>query len=150
MGRLVNPVRRLMIVGLVLIVPALLVGCDRLPGSSADLKVGDCFMEPGGEGEVGEVQRRACDEAHDAEVFAVLAYEGETYPIELTLDRFIDEECLPQFEVFTGTAFGTQSELTVGWFYPTREGWNGGDRDITCYLIRSDGGHLTGSQRAAG
>ena len=134
----------------VLIGMLLLAGaCDQLPGAAADLKVGDCFMEPAATDEISEVQHRPCAEAHDAEVFAVLTYEGETYPIEMTLERFIDEQCLPAFATYTGAAIDTQTELTVGWFYPTRESWNDGDRGVTCYLIRSDGEQLTSSQRVS-
>ena len=127
----------------------LLVGCDQLPGAAADLNVGDCFMEPDATDDISEVQHRPCGEGHDAEVFAVLNYEGDTYPIEMTLERFIDEQCLPAFATYTGEAFDTQTDLTVGWFYPTRQSWNDGDREVTCYLIRSDGQQLTLSQRVS-
>ena len=30
-------------------------------------------------------------------------------------------------------------------FYPNREGWNGGTRNVTCYVIRADGSKMTGS-----
>jgi hypothetical protein len=121
--------------------------CDQLPGAAADLAVGDCFNEPAATDEVSEVQRRPCAEAHDAEVFAVLTWDRETFPIDLTLNSFIDEQCLPIFGAYTGTGFQDQDELTVGWFYPSRTSWNNGDREITCYLVRPDGEHLIGSRK---
>ena len=36
----------------------------------------------------------------------------------------------------------------MGWFYPTTEGWNDGDREITCYAIRIDGATTTQSIKA--
>jgi len=125
------------------------VACDQLPGSAADLAVGDCFNEPAATDDITEVQRRPCAEAHDAEVFAVLTWDRDTYPIDLSLDSFIDEQCLPIFESFTGTAFDSQTDLTVGWFYPSRSSWDDGDREITCYLVRPDGEDLVGSRRVA-
>lgn len=135
--------------GMLIAILCLAAACDQLPGAAADLAVGNCFMEPSATDDISEVQHRPCGEAHDAEVFAVLNYEGDTYPIEMTLERFIDEHCLPAFASYTGEAFDTQTELTVGWFYPTRESWNEGDREVTCYLIRPDGQPLTASQRVS-
>jgi hypothetical protein len=105
-------------------------------------------MEPGATDDITDVQRRPCNEGHDAEVFHVVNYEGETYPIEMTMERFVDERCVPAFEAYTGAAFDSQTELTFGWFYPTRASWNDGDREVSCYLLRSDGETLTGSRRA--
>ena len=153
MQRLLGVFRRYPIV---VLLPVLLVGGfvfrSYLPGAASDLQVGDCFDEPAQTAEIQEVQRRPCQDSHDAEVFSVLnhpAGQGDPYPISLTLERFIDEQCLPAFGSYTGTAFESQNELTVGWFYPTFESWGSGDREVTCYLVRPDGQQLTGSRRAA-
>ena len=128
---------------------AALGACDQLPAPVSSLAVGDCFNDPAASDDISEIQRRPCAEAHDAEVFAVLNWDRETYPIDLTLTSFIDEQCAPIFETYTGTAFGGQDELVVGLFYPSRSSWNDGDRKITCYLIRPDGEDLIGSRKVA-
>lgn len=41
-----------------------------------------------------------------------------------------------------------RTDLDFGMFYPTVEGWAGGDRDVTCYASRADNGPMTASVKA--
>lgn len=140
--------------GILLIIAVVVVGFilfrDRLPGTAADLQVGECFDQPAESTEISDVQRQPCNEAHDAEVFLVVdhpAAAGETYPISLTIDRFVVEQCKPAFFTYSGLDFDTETVLDISYFYPTREGWDDGDREVTCYIVRVDDTKLTGSLR---
>lgn len=124
---------------------ALLAGCTLLPGSVADLNVGDCFDEPAAEGDVTDVQHQPCDQPHDAEVFLVLQHPApatEAYPVVSGFDDYVGESCIPAFLAYTGRDFNSQTEFDLGYFRPTLTGWGDGDREFTCYISRSDGAKL--------
>jgi hypothetical protein len=139
--------------GILVIVVVVAIGAyvfrDRLSGSAGDLAVGDCFEVPSGD-EVKDVQHRPCSEPHDGEVFVVRNYTGgDTYP---TNDQFIDwvsRECVGgDFTSYTGTAYGSQETIDVGFFYPKEDGWGKGDREVTCYLTPLNGQKVTVSYKA--
>jgi hypothetical protein len=115
-----------------------------------DLAVGVCFDVPTENSEVSTVTKHPCTEAHDAEVFHNVEYtEGGSYPITLTLDNFVDGVCTPQFETYVGISYADSTTFDYGYFYPTQDGWNGGDRTITCYIVRTDDAKLTQSVKGA-
>jgi len=130
---------------------------DHLTGYVGDLRVADCFDEPesfaaGTTDTVEDVQHRPCTDAHDAEVFAVLTHStGSTvaYPSEDAFDRFVGDNCVPAFENYTGRLYSAATDFDIGWFYPSEEGWQDGDRVVTCYVYRVDGLQLKGSVKAA-
>ena len=117
--------------------------------SADDLANGTCFDVPT-ETTVSTVTKRACTEAHDAEVFHNVEFDGDstTYPISLTMDRFVTETCGPAFEAYVGEPF-EDSDLSIGYFYPSFDGWGDGDRTVTCYAQRVDDAKLTQSVKAA-
>jgi len=117
--------------------------------SAADLAIGTCFDQPASTADISTVTKHACTEAHDAEVFHVAEYTGSTYPISLSLDSFIDTACVPVFATYVGETFDESVDLTIGYFYPNREGWDSGDRTVTCYAIRADEAKLTQSVKVA-
>jgi hypothetical protein len=113
--------------------------------SADDLANGTCFDVPT-ETTVSTVTKRECTEAHDAEVFHNVEYvsDSTTYPITLTMDRFVTDTCGPVFETYVGEALEV-SDLTIGYFYPSFDGWGDGDRTVTCYAGRVDGAKLSQS-----
>jgi hypothetical protein len=117
--------------------------------SADDLAAGTCFDIPTAT-EVSTVTRHDCTEAHDAEVFHNVEYSGDasSYPISLTFDGFASDTCTPVFATYVGEAL-EDSDLTFGYFYPTRDSWNDGDRTVTCYAFRVDEAKLTQSVRAS-
>lgn len=130
-----------------------LSGCTLLPGSVADLAVGDCFDEPTTEGDVSDVQHQPCDQPHDAEVFLVLTHPADAsaaYPVVSGFDDYISENCVPAFAAYTGRDFDTDTELDLGYFRPTLTGWGDGDREFTCYISRADGAKLTAPVKVGG
>ena len=115
--------------------------------SADDLAVGDCLNLPNGTS-VQTVEKQPCTEGHAAEVFFVGEYsEGTSYPISLALDRYVESMCVPAFEAFAGRAMDDDPALAIGYFYPSRDGWNSGDRTITCYVTRPDEAPMTQSLR---
>lgn len=130
---------------------AVLAGCNMLPGAAADLKVGDCFDLPADSSDITEVQHRPCNEPHDAEVIAALTHPAgpdEAYPVVSGFGDYVNEQCLPTFESYTGRTFESEEELDVGYFHPTLLGWQDGDRGFTCHVVRLDRSKLTASVRA--
>jgi hypothetical protein len=124
---------------------------DRLSSSAGDLAVGDCFDEPAVQTEIKDVQRHPCNEAHTAEVIFVGNMTGanETYPSDPDIQSFTETNCIPAYNAYTGRDFESDAEITIGWFYPTTDGWKGGDRGVLCYAIRIDEAPTTQSMKKA-
>jgi hypothetical protein len=136
----------------VVIIGALLVGGflfrDRISGSAGDIQVGDCFMLPAASESqsesqvVEEVDHRPCTEAHDAEAFFVGDLEGAadaTFPEASLVEDFVDAQCVPAFQAYTGSEFFSQAPLDAGYFSPTAESWRLADRAVMCYLTPVSG-----------
>jgi len=98
-----------------------------------DIVVGDCLVLPS-EDEFDEVRRLACTEPHDGEVFFVQDYPDADYPAADDFSSYVDAECLPAFQAYTGSDFEGQDVLDIGWFAPTPGSWESGDREVACYL----------------
>jgi hypothetical protein len=112
-----------------------------LTGGAGDLKVGECFDVPAIGQTVEEVQHHPCTDAHSAEVVFVgkfTAAEGVAYPALDVLDEDVASLCVPAFDTYTGLAFQTDPDWTMGYFYPLSEDWDKGDRDLVCYATRID------------
>lgn len=123
---------------------------DFLPGAASDLKVGDCFDPPTTIGEeVDEVTHHPCTDPHGAEVVFVGDFSPtEGFPTDDDLQAYYTANCIPAFNAYTGLDFETALEYDMGALTPTEEGWGGGDREITCYLVRADLGQMNASLKA--
>ena len=124
---------------------------DRLSSGADDLAVGDCFDEPALLNEINDVQHHPCNEAHTAEVIFVgnMTGSNEDLPVGCQLEAFTKTNCLPAYNDYTGRDFQSDAEITIGWFYPTTEGWKGGGRVVVCYAIRIDEAPTTQSIKKA-
>lgn len=136
--------RPVIVIGVIVAFLAIVLFVVRNNVSADDLKVGECFTIPNGS-TVKTVEKQPCTESHNAEVFFVGEYAGDSFPIALSLDRYIDESCVPAFETFVGRAVDSEPALSIGYFHPTRDGWDNGDRTITCYVSQPDEGPMTQS-----
>lgn len=137
--------RPVIIIGGLVAILAIILFVVRNNVAADDLKVGDCFNIPNGT-TVKTVEKHPCAESHTAEVIFVGQYtDGSTYPISLSLDRFIESSCAPAFESYVGRGIDSEPALSVGYFHPTRDGWDRGDRTITCYLSQPDESPMTQS-----
>lgn len=125
---------------------------DFLPGGADDLRVGDCFEEPVGVEVVDDVQHRPCGENHDSEVIFVSehpAAKGAAPLSDAAFRDWIGANCLPAFASYTGVDLMSQEVLDLGYFVPTNEGWDDGDRTVICYAVRIDGTQMSQSVRTA-
>ena len=140
--------RPVIIIGVIVAFLAIVLFAVRNNVAADDLKVGDCFNIPNGT-TVKTVDKHPCNESHNAEVIFIGEYtDGSTYPISLSLNRFVKSSCAPAFETYVGRAIDSDPELSVGYFSPTREGWDRGDRTITCYVAQPDESPMTKSLKA--
>ncbi len=147
-------VRRYLVLAAIVVVVLVLafVFRDRITGSAADLQIGDCFDVPTVDIEIKDVQHHPCAEAHTGEVFAVLTHPaaaGAPVIDDATMSQYFGTTCLPILNAYIGEDATTQTVLDFGAFYPTNDGWNNGDRSVTCYLYRVDEGSMTASMKDA-
>ena len=141
--------RPVIIVGLIVAFLAVVLFIVKNNVSADDLKVGTCFNIPDGTS-ISTVEQHSCTESHNGEVFFVGEYDGESFPISISLDSYIDDNCVPAFGSYVGTAFEDAADLTIGYFHPNRDGWDDGERTITCYVARTDQGAMTQSLQGSG
>jgi hypothetical protein len=133
------------------IVLAVFVFRAYLSGSASDLKVGDCFDPPATtEQVVKDVQHHPCTDAHLAEVFYVGKYDEAStgYPARDAFEAFVLDRCIGAFQAYTGKAYESATDLDIQPFWPTEEGWGKGDKEVTCFAVRVDGGTMTTSVKA--
>ena len=128
---------------------------DRLSGSAGDLSVGDCIDEPAGNSEITDVQHQPCNEPHDGEVFAVIfhtAASGAPYPPTTEFQDLVSDECLPALETYTARTYAEvyAAGLDVSFLYPSSSSWSDNDREVSCFIVKTDGSKMTGSVRAGG
>jgi hypothetical protein len=116
--------------------------------SWSELEVGDCIIAPTEE-VFQELRRVPCDTPHDGEVFALQDHPEGGFPGSDALATFAEETCTAAFGPWTGTPYGDQDLLTVGWLIPTEESWAAGDRLVQCYLRLADGSRAEQSYRDA-
>jgi hypothetical protein len=136
----------------ILVVPlALILWAVKDNVAADDLKVGDCFNVPTAT-TVKTIEHHPCTESHTAEVFHVAKYtdSATTYPISLRFDSFANDACTPVFETYVGADIDSRTDLSVGYFFPTSDGWAGGDRAITCYVAKADKAPMTSSLKGSG
>ena len=120
---------------------------DRLSGAAEDLRVGDCFDVPSEE-TTASIQHQPCTEAHDGEAYVVGNIEADSYPVVFGFGDWVESNCLGSaFEGYVGEPVEDRLDIDVAYFAPTRDGWEGGDREITCYLTPTDGQKITYSYR---
>ena len=138
---------RLGIIGVIAI--GALVFRDRISGGARELQVGDCFDRPtSANTTVRDVQHHPCNEAHTAEAFFVAknpAAPGAPIPTDDQWYAYLGSACLPAYASYTGTDIGATEVMDVGAILPVDEDWKSGDRDVTCYAYRVDGGTMTTS-----
>ncbi len=128
------------------IVVAGLVFRDRLSGNAGDLKVGDCFDDPGAVAEVTDVQHHPCNEAHDSEVMFVGNYPAQDeYPGDEAFGLFAQQQCVPAFEAYLGRDYESDTEYDYGFYYPAEESWSDSDHEVACFIYRLDGATMTSS-----
>ena len=124
---------------------------DRLSSDAGKLAVGDCFDDPVGAQEIGDVQHHPCGEAHTAEVVYLgkLPDGSGSFPTTAAVQDWIRGNCVPAWNTYTGKDFDSDLTLSLGFYQPSPEGWSSGDRSVVCYAARVDGAPMTSSVKKA-
>jgi hypothetical protein len=138
--------RALIVIGVIVAILAVILYLVRNNVQANDLKVGDCFVIPT-ETTVKTVETHPCTESHNAEVVFVGEYSGDTYPISISLESYVSDNCVPASAAYVGRSLDDEPALYIGYFAPTRDSWDNGDRSITCYAAREDEAMTTESLR---
>jgi hypothetical protein len=134
-------------IGVLVVILAGVLYAVRNSQDAGALAIGTCFDVPSAD-DFSTVEKHECTEAHDAEVIHVGELTGDSYPITLTLDNYIGDMCVPAAETYTGRAAETIEDPELGYFSPTRDAWDDGERTITCYLYDVNEAKLTKSVKA--
>ena len=112
-----------------------------------ELRTGQCLLV-GTLGEtVLEVPVVPCTQRHDAEVVGVRQMPGSWQGLD-ALDALSDQLCSRIFRRYVGED-ADSSDYDMGWFSPSEETWQDGDRRLVCYA-ESDTATLTGSVKGTG
>ena len=97
----------IIIIGVIVVFLAVVLFAVRNNAAADELKVGECLNLPNGT-TFQTVEKQPCTESHAAEVIFVGEYTGATYPISLSLDSYIEEQCVPAFEAYVGRAIDSE------------------------------------------
>lgn len=105
------------------------------------LKTGDCFNDEAAASEqIESVKMPACTEEHDNEVYGTYNLTDADFPSYDSAAILDDAEagCGAQFEGFVGAPID-QTSLDYGYYYPSPESWENGDREILCLAYDLNG-----------
>lgn len=149
-GRKPGSMRPVLVVGVIVAFLAIVLFAVKDNAAADDLKVGDCFDIPTAT-TVKTVTHHPCTEPHTAEVFHVVEFTGSdmSTPLTFVISSFVDTACGPAFTAYVGADLDSVPDLTTGYFYPSIEGWQSGDRTITCYVTKADEGPITTSLKGS-
>ncbi|MGW0735141.1 DUF4190 domain-containing protein [Streptomyces sp. NPDC002851] len=118
------------------------------------LDAGDCFNSPTGklEGETTDVDIVPCTEEHDGEAYGSFRLTGgdSAYPGESAIAARANATCARFAKEYIGDVSALPDSVYDYFFYPTRQSWRLGDREVTCLVGDENGGTLTGSVRDTG
>ena len=59
------------------------------------------------------------------------------------------ERCYTEFDAAIGVPYDSTPDLDFTAFTPVEEGWEAGDREVTCFVVRTDYTKWTGTALAA-
>ncbi|MDH6180489.1 hypothetical protein M2152_000671 [Microbacteriaceae bacterium SG_E_30_P1] len=106
------------------------------------IAVGDCLNDMG-EGEVTTIPKVDCDEPHETEVYGSSTISDGDFPGNDAIVAQADVDCTELFANYVGAA-AEDSKYSIGYYFPTEESWENGDREILCYVF-DEAGRITGS-----
>lgn len=103
----------------------------------------DAFYDDESEG-VSDVPTVDCAEPHDNEVFATYDLPDGDFPGQEAIATTAEEECIERFEDYVGIAYA-DSRFVSTHLIPTAQSWEGGDREVVCFLYDIDYAKIEGS-----
>lgn len=97
------------------------------------LETGTCFDDPDSFEEVTDVPVVDCSEPHDNEVIGSFDLPAGGFPGDAAVASAAERGCLARFEPYVGIDFPS-SIYDLGWFTPTSDSWDVGDREVICFV----------------
>jgi len=118
-------------------------GSEGTEKSIFDIRVGDCFSLPEDkEGEVKDaVVYDSCDDPHTYEAFATTDMPQSKYPGDQETQEWAENACMDEFK----KNVKNPDDFTFSYYFPTRESWSEGDREVLCVAAKENGSDWTGS-----
>ena len=108
------------------------------------INVGDCIQLPGVDTLVESVEGVPCAEPHDAQVYAAFDLPSGAVPGQTAVDDQGSRGCYDRWQAAVGTVYEQDTVLDFSYFTPQRDGWNAGDHEILCMIVRMDGSRMVG------
>ncbi len=118
-----------------LLAAAALAGCA--PDEAQVLEAGDCLLIAGVGAEVREVPVVACDQPHEAEVYAVIEVTDTGTFEEAAVVEEVEARCIDEFEAYVGESYST-SRLDIFYRWPLIDAWEAGDHGAMCAVFVPD------------
>jgi len=112
------------------------------------LDVGACFDDPPSFESVTDVPILDCSEPHDNEVIALEQMRATSYPGDESVASLSEDACVRVFDGAMGVPY-LDSPYEVGWFSPSQDSWDVGDREIICFVFDPTLEKITGSVRGS-
>jgi hypothetical protein len=111
------------------------------------IKVGDCLNDATATGTVTTAPVVPCSEPHDSEAYKSVEMSGSAFPGADAVTSQANQACAAAFPDFIGTPYDN-SNLSISYYFPTKESWVNGDRQILCTAF-DDGVKTTGTLKNA-
>jgi hypothetical protein len=142
-----------------------LAGCSLLPGGTSNtnsgsgdgtttddtqgddvfsIKVGDCLNDGDASGEVSTVPIVDCTQPHDSEAYDSGDLDDGDFPGDDAVTQAAELLCGPSFQTFVGLDYDA-SIYDYSYYFPTKESWAAGDREVLCVAYADDLSKITGS-----
>lgn len=107
------------------------------------IQSGDCLQLPSEEQEIQSLEAVNCDVGHTAQSTGTVtvAHTGpyDDYAVATQAER----QCAVLADTFAGGSLAG-TEYTSTSLYPLEAGWNAGDKEANCLIVRWDYGMITG------
>jgi hypothetical protein len=111
------------------------------------IEVGDCLNDASSNGTVTTAPIVPCTEPHDSEAYKSIKMTDGDFPGADAVKTQADEGCAEAYAAFIGISYD-DSNLSISYYYPTKESWANGDREIMC-TVYDDGVKTTGTLKDA-
>jgi hypothetical protein len=111
------------------------------------IKVGDCLDDGSSTGTVTTAPIVPCSQPHDSEAYRSVKMTDGAFPGANAVTAQANGSCADAFPDFIGIAYD-DSDLSISYYYPTKDSWANGDREIMC-TVYNDGVKTTGTLKGA-
>ncbi len=113
-----------------------------------ELEVGMCLDDANLPETFTSIPLIDCAEPHDSEVYEIETLADGPYPGDDEIFRLAEEICFDAFEPYVGISYD-RSLYYFAYYWPEKNNWGAGDRDIVCVLF-DENGQTEGSVRGSG